>query len=161
MLYEPNTTQWGRGDIVIHWCDAKEPKMLMQVTGFTRDGLVKTQYLDKRLKRTVYTNPMTSLLDPTLFNLIGRDWSQAYLESYQADFESVRLWNHVHSEPGVWVKKLSADGQDVPVTRTTSKAFMQGHEARIWLEHGGMWSLRFVVAVPAPESSAPAEISTP
>jgi hypothetical protein len=150
MLYEPNTIHWGWDDIVIHWCDAKEPRMLMRVIGYTRDGLVKTQYVDRRHKRTVWKNDIKNLLDPRDFKLESCNFSQRAIESYQSEFEAVRLWNHVHPEPGVWVKKMSADGQDTPVTRTTSKACMFGTSAHIRLEHGGGWALRFVVAVPDP-----------
>lgn len=154
MLYEPNKEHWRRGDVVIHWCDAKEPRMLMKIIGFTRDGLVKTQYLFRTHKRTIYINSMEKLLDPLDFNLSVRvgEWDQKPLQDYQHEFEQVRFWNHVHPEIGVWVKKISADGQDVPVTQTKSKAFMQGHQARISLVHGGIWALRFVVAVPDPDS---------
>lgn len=72
MLYPPNTKTWEKGDLVIHWCDAKKPYMLMMVTGYTRDGLVKTKYAhpDKpksSLSNKVLTNPLKSLLDPADF----------------------------------------------------------------------------------------------
>lgn len=150
MLYEPNTIQWRRGDIVIHHADAKEPKMLMRVIGYTRDGLVKTQYVDSRQKRTIYRNALKNLLDPRDFQLERADFNQPYLEIYQENFESVRRWNRNHPELGVWVIKTSADGQDVPITRTTSKAYMIGIGAHIRLEHGGGWSLNHVEAIPDP-----------
>ena len=69
MNYEPNTTHWKRGDIVIHDADSKTPNMLMKVIGYTRDGLVKTQYVNPQYKRTIYTNELPYLHDPARFGL--------------------------------------------------------------------------------------------
>lgn len=149
MNYKPNKIQWRRGDIVIHDADAKEPKMLMRVVGFTRDrDLVKTQYIDKSHKRTVWKNPMESLHDPVQFGLVRDPWAQPYLERYQSEFEAMRWWNRTYT-PGVWVKTMSADGNG-RVCRVTHQAFMQGMSAYVHLEVGGNWLLRFVVAVPDP-----------
>jgi hypothetical protein len=35
MIYEPNTTKWTVGTLVIHDCDAKRVDMLMRVMGYT------------------------------------------------------------------------------------------------------------------------------
>lgn len=150
MNYKANDIQWCRGDVVIHDADAKEPKMLMKVVGFTRDRqLVKTQYIDKRRKRTIWTNPMESLHDPVRFNLVRDPWAQSYVERYQDEYEAMRIWNH-HHKPGAWIKTMSADGNG-RVCRVTHEAFMQGMTAYVHLEVGGNWALRWVVAVPSPE----------
>lgn len=60
----PNTTHWKKGDLVIHDADAKTDKMLMRVIGYTRDGLCKTQYVDRSHRRTVYKNEIAFLHDP-------------------------------------------------------------------------------------------------
>lgn len=60
----PNTTHWQKGDLVIHDADAKTDKMLMRVIGYTRDGLCKTQYVDRQHRRTIYTNELKYLHDP-------------------------------------------------------------------------------------------------
>jgi hypothetical protein len=70
MNYEPNTTQWQKGDIVIHDADAKEACMLMRVIGYTRDGLCKTKYVDKSRKRTVWKNGIEFLHDPARFGIV-------------------------------------------------------------------------------------------
>lgn len=150
MNYTPNTIHWHKGAIVIHDAGAKEPKMLMRVIGYTRDGLCKTQYISKQHKRTIWKNRIAVLHDPTRFDLISHDWDQRYLESYQYDFEDVRRWNYFY-KPGTEVKLTSADGKDIPIAKTTSKAFLLGAEARVWIQPGGMWSLRFVVATTFPK----------
>jgi hypothetical protein len=125
MLYPPNTMHWERGSIVIHHADAKEPKMLMRVIGRTRAGLVKTQYIDKRHKRTVWVNDLKNLLDPRDFSLLAQDFAQDYLERYQSDFERVRRWNRNHPDIGV------------PVLVPTSHA----GPSRLYL-HSGLWAWR-------------------
>lgn len=72
MNYEPNTTTWKRGDIVIHDADAKEAGMLMIVTGYTRDHLVKTQYVDPNRTRKIWKNESRYLLDPHRFDFKKR-----------------------------------------------------------------------------------------
>ncbi len=72
MLYPPNTTTWKKGDLVIHCSDAKKPYMLMIVTGYTRDGLVKTKYAHPEkpkspLSGKVLKNELKYLLDPADF----------------------------------------------------------------------------------------------
>lgn len=69
MNYLPNTQHWRRNDIVIHDADAKREDMLMLVIGYTRDGLVKTQYLHPRFKRTVYINEPRYLHHPARFEI--------------------------------------------------------------------------------------------
>lgn len=68
MIYQPNTIHWQRGNVVVHWCDAKHhPGMLMVVTGYTRDGLCKTKYLDPKRGKETYENEVRNLLDPFEF----------------------------------------------------------------------------------------------
>lgn len=69
MNHTPNSTHWQRWDIVIHDADAKTPKMLMLVIGYTRDGLVKTQYLSPCFNRRVYKNEPRYLHDPARFGM--------------------------------------------------------------------------------------------
>lgn len=80
--YRKNTRRWKRGNLVLHVGDAKRPDMLMEVIGFTRDGLVKTQYIDRfydgenrqrhyKSTSTIYKNEFPSLLDPA-------DWGITY-----------------------------------------------------------------------------------
>lgn len=70
MLYAPNTTHWGIGDIVIHDADAKEGYMLMRVIGYTKEGLVKTRYVygewfgKSKRKPETYLNDLKYLHDP-------------------------------------------------------------------------------------------------
>lgn len=147
MNYEPNTIQWGRGSIVIHDADAKEPKMLMKIIGFTRDGLAKCQYVDKRKKRTIYPNRLAVLHDPEQFGLNSRwgEYRQDLFEQCQADFENVRIWNSRYF-PGQPVKTTSADGGFQTVTVSRAK-LQSGGFATVHLEKGGMWLLKFVEVV--------------
>lgn len=79
MNYEPNTTHWKIGDLVIHDADAKEERMLMRVVGFTKDGLVRLVYVDPKLQRkwgtkrnSALLNRMAVLHDPAKFGLRGK-----------------------------------------------------------------------------------------
>lgn len=75
MNYEPNTRHWKIGDFVIHDADAKSLDMLMRVTGYTRDGLVKTVYHYSRGKnartvKKVWRNDPKYLHDPARFGIV-------------------------------------------------------------------------------------------
>lgn len=72
----PNEIHWAPGDVVIHDADAKRPDLLMRVVGYTRDGRVRTVYLDperqsrwgsERHSRLI--NRMVVLLDPRQFGI--------------------------------------------------------------------------------------------
>lgn len=75
MNYEPNTTRWPVGVLVIHDADAKTDEMLMEVIGYTKDGMVKTRYYDPPLRMPgahrfkVWTNELKYLHDPKRFGL--------------------------------------------------------------------------------------------
>jgi hypothetical protein len=72
MNYDANATHWQIGDLVIHDCDAKEPRMLMVVIGYTPDGLCKTRYAAPwmpRTHRTIYRNEPKYLHDPRRFGI--------------------------------------------------------------------------------------------
>lgn len=146
--YPPNTIEWRKGDVVIHWADAKEPKMLMVIVGRTRDGLIKTQYTNRERSRTIWTNPMESLLNPKDFDLNPKwgEHEQQHQERYQQEWERVRRWNLRH-EPGIAVKTTSADGGFEAVTMGKAKMFDYGHGS-IYLMPGGWWALSFVEALP-------------
>lgn len=69
MNYPENTTRWKPGDLVIHDADAKESRMLMRVTGYSKtNGLCITRYLDPE-RRKIYENDIKYLLDPAPFGL--------------------------------------------------------------------------------------------
>jgi hypothetical protein len=147
MNYEANTIQWRKGSVVIHDADAKEPKMLMLVIGFTRDGWAKTQYCDRRKKRTVYTNQMFALHDPQRFGIDPKwgDYRQDLLEKVQAAWVRRRRWN-LHHKIGELVLTTSADGGFR--ANTVSEAYMSpSGDARVKLSGYGEWSLEFVKAM--------------
>lgn len=77
MIYEPNTTQWQRGDLVLHDADAKRPEMLMVVTGYARDGRCKTRYKTPCQmnggRRTLWLNPVMVLHDPKRFGVSSNE----------------------------------------------------------------------------------------
>lgn len=139
---------WRRGDIVIHWGDAKEPRMLMKIIGFTRkDNLAKCQYVSKRHKRTIYPNGMQYLLYPKDFGL-DPDWglhTQERLDYYQQQWELARFWNYQY-QPGLKVRTTSADGGFETITKGLAKVDGTG-SAKIYLERGGNWLLKFVEPV--------------
>lgn len=158
MNYEPNTEQWRWYDLVIHDADAKHPKMLMKVIGFTRDGLVKTQYLDQRgirkngLPRKVYENEMKYLHAPERFDIftkgLSAHMSQKEFDTLCCDWDMVRRWNKAY-EVGQKVYTTSDDGGFETITG--GHAYMWGTSAHIWLKYnddnrGGSWLLRFVEA---------------
>ena len=152
-IYKPNKNLWGKGHVVIHDADAKEPKMLMMVIGRTRDGLIKTQYVDKRQKRTIYKNDLKYLHEPELFGLNSR-WgvkAQEYFEDVQREFEMVRWWNQIYPEV-VFVKTMSADGDGLTTYTTGHAKFQSGGYGTVYLKGHGYWALRFVVVVPEPDA---------
>lgn len=154
MNHKPNTVKWSRGAIVIHDADAKEPKMLMKVVGYTRDGLVKTQYVDRRHKRKIWKNPMEALHDPARFgiNNYWGNYAQEHIETVQREWERVRRWN-LYYPPGTLVRTTSADGGFEAVTR--GKALMDaGGSAMIYLKPGMAWALEFVELVKENDAEA-------
>ena len=74
MNYEPNTTQWKAGDLVLHDADAKRPEMLMKVIGYGRNGECKTQYATRLPmngnRKTVWRNGICVLHDPARFGVM-------------------------------------------------------------------------------------------
>lgn len=147
MNYEPNTRHWRKGDIVLHDADAKEPKMLMRVVGYTRDGLCKTQYVDKRRRRTMWKNDTKYLHDPERFGITIRfcDPSQETLEKWQESWERVRWWNKRY-QPGQRVRTTSADGGFEAVTQDAAWFDRSGCD-KVYLKPGGGWWLKFVEAI--------------
>lgn len=74
MNYEPNTTLWPVGSLVLHDGDAKTPEMLMRVTSYNRKtGEFRTRYAHpdapKQWKKTLWRNTIGSLHDPSRFGL--------------------------------------------------------------------------------------------
>ncbi len=123
-LYDPNTVQWKKGNVVIHKADEKSPKMLMVVVGFTRqEGLVKTRYTSLVHKRTVWENDLKHLLDPSLFGLnpVWGLYIQEAQERIQSTWEQVRFWNNRYP-PGTEVIVKGLTG--IASAKTDSKAFM-------------------------------------
>lgn len=159
MNYEPNTEQWRWDDLVIHDADAKHPKMLMKVIGFTRDGLVKTQYLDRRgirnggLPRKVYINEIKDLHNPNRFGMdvkgITPNLEMKRFVQWCNEFDMMQRWNKKY-QIGQRIRTTSADGGFETVTGGI--AHMNGTTAHIWLVHtenhrGGWWWLKFVEPV--------------
>lgn len=143
MNYEPNTIPWRHGDIVIHDAAAKEPRMLMRVQGIQRDGLYRTQYIDRRQKRTMWVNDLASLHDPALFGIDTTSLDQKELERYQFEFEMVQRWNRNHHSQFVALYRESR-----PINFTTTFAYIEGHRAFVTLAYGGRWPLRLLNIVP-------------
>lgn len=145
-----NTRQWHKGDYVLHYADAKHPKMLMRVVGFKRDDktLAKCQYVSKkRNMRGFLWNDVKNLHDPEKWG-INPAWGKsepAYFEQICEDWECVRLWNF-YRKPGQRVVTSSADGGFITKTTGLAKIGKDGN-ALIPLERGGWWALEFVTAL--------------
>jgi hypothetical protein len=74
MNYAANAIRWTVGARVIHDADAKRADMLMEVVGYTKDGLARCRYADpetrKRFGRvTIYDNDPKYLHDPARFGI--------------------------------------------------------------------------------------------
>lgn len=70
MNYEPNTTHWKVGELVIHDADAKNADMLMKVVGYDKDGLCITEYVSRDGHRKRYHNDIRYLHDPARFGIV-------------------------------------------------------------------------------------------
>jgi hypothetical protein len=140
--------QWKLHDIVILESDPKEPQKLMKVVGIQRDGLFKTQYIDKRQKRTVLIGPASDLRDPVLYGLSTERLSQAQLVLYQEEFQRVQRWNRDHPTPGAWITHQSDEGDPIRTNWTISLAYIKDRRAYVDLDNGGPCLLRFVNAAP-------------
>lgn len=72
MNYEPSTVLWEPGDLVLHDADAKEPRMLMRVLRYGRDGRCVTVYhtggVDGKCRRQWKNRPAV-LHDPARFGI--------------------------------------------------------------------------------------------
>jgi hypothetical protein len=145
MNYEANTCQWRVGDIVIHDGDAKEPKMLMRVTGELEDGRCTTRYLHPGQPRKFYENDIAELHDPAQFGistlLLPEAFNPQHLEDWQYEWELVRLWNRRHPI-GTAVTIQQSNG--VAQTKTTGEAYLSGRSAYVYLENMGLYPLRYV-----------------
>lgn len=149
MIYEANAIKWRKGDLVLEDCDAKEPKMLMRVIGYTKKGLCKTQYIFKDRKRRIMKIPVEYLHDPEQWLHGAQGWqnhTQKALKTYQLEFERVRRWNRTY-QVGQSVMTTSTDGGFITTTATNA-VFEHGY-AGIWLKktpdnYGGWWYLEFV-----------------
>lgn len=69
MIHEKNSTRWKLGDYVIHDADAKNERMLMIVTGCTKEGTYITRYANKDVCPDRYENPLKVLHDPLRFGI--------------------------------------------------------------------------------------------
>jgi len=147
MNYEPNTQEWRKGDIVLHDGDEKSPQMLMKIIGFSRDGRVKTQYVDQRRTRRIWKNPISYLHDPNRFGInpdLGNR-RQEFLVRYQTEWVNCRIWN-VRYQPGMRVKTTSDDGGFEAIT--TGKAiYNAAGYGQVHLAGHGNWALEFVEPV--------------
>lgn len=150
MNYDPNTTQWCEGDLVLHDADAKEPKMLMKVTGYTRDGLCKTQYLFTNRRRKIWKNEIRFLHNPETWLPGAKYWSilsQDVLEEFQWNFECVRRWNHYRKVGQVVQVTLSNITFETVTTGPAIFSLYKGGSAKVPLQHRGEWSLNLVKAL--------------
>jgi len=74
-IYEPNTTAWEPGALVIHDDDAKRPDMLMVVLGSSKDGVYRTRYAfpnkqPKEWCKQIWRNTLEPLHDPRRFGIM-------------------------------------------------------------------------------------------
>ena len=131
MNYPENTTYWQIGAIVLHDADAKEPRMFMQVIGYTKDGCAKTRYIDTtRNGKKIWTNEMQYLHAPEEFGIgVG---------CTQNDFDLVKYWNRQCGNR----EKVQVIGGCEAITFTQGQAFLlNGVGAWINTEDCGMVDL--------------------
>lgn len=120
MNYPQNTTHWNIGDLVLHDADAKEPRMFMRVTGYTREGLVLTKYIDPtRNGKNTWKNDIKYLHAPDKFGFTAL--------CTQSDYDLVKYWNRQCSAR----EKVRVSGSCEAITFTKSMAFL--------LKTGGAW----------------------
>lgn len=148
MNYEPNTIRWGKGDFVLHDADAKEPKMLMRVTGCDDDGCVRTRYVyprEGRNMRQVYRNDTKYLHDP-------KQWGVDE-HTKQSDVDTIRIWNG-HYKVGTRVSvKLDFKPEPFETTTRTPAQSIKCQGAWIWLEGVvGAYLLSFVTPLESPNA---------
>lgn len=139
MNYQANKTRWKIGDIVIHDLDAKEPKMLMRVTGYKPDGQCVTQYATSPSNSVMYVNDLAVLHDPAQFG-INPEWGTygiTHQGMIQEDWELVRRFNHKHPI-GTQVYRKGAQ----VVTFTTQAATMSLGWASVMTARFGVQHLR-------------------
>lgn len=149
MNYKANTHHWRKGDIVIHDADAKHPKMLMIVIGYTRDGLCKTQYVDKRRRRKIFKNEIADLHDPDQFGIhpIWGDYAQHHLERICDEWDRVHIWNfHFANRLPVQVLTTSDDGGFIGTVKNKAYIGKDGG-GRVYIYPGGGWDLKFTEVI--------------
>lgn len=99
--YTPNLIHWSVGDFVLHDADAKEPYMLMQVIGYTKDGLVRTKYVDRDRSKKVWINESIWLHDPRL-------WDIDFFVEYTANEQTTTIPKDVlMREQARWENKIA------------------------------------------------------
>lgn len=146
MNYDPNTTHWLPGSIVLHDADAKEPRMVMKVIGYDRQGLCMTRYITGGRKRTrhIYHNELKYLHDVECFGFRQgwADWCVDLWLKIQDNYELVRWWNRRHA-PGTEV--IAEDPAIRIETRTLDRAYLdRAGQALVALQGSGLWLLQFV-----------------
>jgi hypothetical protein len=150
--YEANTKRWKTGDIVIHDADSKEPKMLMVVLGYSRDGQVRTKYVSKARKQRVMKNYLDCLHEPERFG-IQSAWGKRKedgLNLIQGEWEYARRFN-LRYPVGTLVNNVFTF-TEMPI-KTTGQAYLnEKGEAVIELGDCGVQCLYDVEVFEPPQS---------
>ena len=116
---------FNRNHVLLHHADSKHPKMFMRVIGYTRGGQIKTQYIDRSHKRTIYKNDPANLKSVEDYGFHGDEDAQEY--------ERVRLWNFYHKIGTPVIIKWR--GESVH-TVTRSDAWLMGRKYAVVLVEG-------------------------
>lgn len=117
---------WEKEAVVIHRDDLKDSSMLRVVIGHDKEGLAKSQYLDKsKHSREVYHDADEDLLDPAEFD-IPVDGDQE-----EAPASNLEEWNKAHPVGST----CSYRGIN---TQTRSAGFLNNERIFVYIKHGGM-----------------------
>jgi len=155
MNYPANTIQWHKASLVLHDAEEKAPHMLMLVTEVNGD-MCTTRYLWelvglKKKTKGIYENGMEYLHDPLQFGMAlppfeAWSYTRKFCETLSENFEMVRSWNRKYPV-GTEVYLNFYDGLRTTITLSEAKLTYGGIDVEVKVQHGGFWSLRFVIPV--------------
>lgn len=117
MNNKPNTTHHPVGALVIHDDDHKSDKMLQRVVGYSKQGYILTEYVDKSISLRVYENDIKYLHDPERPDVRAR-WKSSdgqplmllwVLRDPNAHGLDVMLGYVVRAESALSARRMAAD----------------------------------------------------
>lgn len=148
MNNKANTTHHPIGALVIHDDDHKSDKMLQRVVGYSKQGYILTEYVDKSVSPRVYENDIKYLHDPERPDVRAR-WKSVngeplqmlwVLRDPQASGHDVMLGYVIRAESAQAARRMAADadklgsgGQWLDPGQTTCEALTSYGEPEVVL----------------------------